>query len=249
MPTSNDLSYNQRSWNMYAAAVQDAGGVPVKVELGLAASELMRLARECDGVLLPGSPADVEPKSYGQDRIERCAPADPLREAADRILLEEAFATGKPVLGICYGVQSLNVWRGGTLVQDLDPMPVNHEAGSSVAVAHGATVAPGTLLGGFIDQEEANMQGDELRLPINSSHHQAIEQAGSGLRVVAVSTQDGVVEAIEGDGSSGQPEFLLGVQWHPERSTAISTTSRAIFAGLVGAAVVRKGRSLAVAGA
>lgn len=248
VPTSNDLSYNQRSWGMYAAAVQDAGGVPVRVELGGMASELMRLARGCDGVLLPGSPADVDPKSYGQERMDRCAPADPLREAADRILLEEAFAGGKPVLGICYGAQSLNVWRGGTLLQDIPPVPVNHEAGPSIAVAHGASVSPGTLLGGLVDGQEGRFEGGEVHLAINSSHHQAIERVGSGLRLVALSTQDGVGEAVEGDGSTEQPEFLLGVQWHPERSTAISATSRAIFAGLVGAAVAWKGRALAVVG-
>lgn len=246
IPTSIDLPYNQRSWPLYAAAVEAAGGVPLKVDLDLLDAALMQAARECEGVLLPGSLADVEPSLYGRVRLDACGPGDPARERADRILLEEAFATGKPVLGICYGAQSLNVWRGGTLCQDLVPVPVSHSAGAAVAVAHLVTVDREGLLGSLVAVEEIVRVGMEVRLPVNSSHHQALEQIGEGLRVVAVSSQDGIIEAVEGLQGSDCPEFLLGVQWHPERSVAVSGTSRAIFAGLIAAsaayAAITRGR-------
>jgi len=236
VPTSSDLAYNQRSWPAYAEAVRRSGGEPVEFPLTLLRSEQVALASSCQGVLLPGSPADVEPTKYGAERDPSTSPADPSREAVDFLLLEDALAHGKPVLGICFGVQSMNVWRGGTLVQDLTLVPVNHEAGSSVAVAHVALIAPESLLGSIVDTQEAPVSGEFLRLPINTSHHQSIAVPGDGLRVVARCPDDGVIEAVELDPATfpiQRPQFLVGVQWHPERSYEISATSRALFARLV----------------
>lgn len=260
VPTTNDAGYNQRSWPSYAEAVSQAGGEPVRIDLGASPEELRRLAAGCDGVLLPGSPADVDPALYGAERDPACAAADPARETVDYLLLEDAERRGKPVVAICYGIQSLNVWSGGTLVQDLMPMPVNHSAGSKIAVAHTARVLPGSLLARLLEPEEAPLVDGWLRLPVNSSHHQAVAAPGVGLRVVARSAEDGVVEAVErvagnakNPGDLGEIEgardamfhvehsgerpqrgqFVLGVQWHPERSYSMSAASRAIFARLV----------------
>jgi len=241
VPTSTDLPYNHRSWPSYATAVTRSGGEPVAVELGLAAAELRALVASCDGVLLPGSPADVDPALYGAERDPATAAADPAREAVDYLLLEDAEKQGKPVLGICFGVQSLNVWRGGSLVQDLTPLPVNHEAGSKVAIAHTAIVAKDSLLASLLTEEEAPERDGFLRLPINTSHHQAVAAPGAGLRIVARSPEDGVIEAVEMDTDDsmfhvehpGAKQFVLGVQWHPERSFEISAASRALFARLV----------------
>ncbi len=137
------------------------------------------------------------------------------------------------MLGICYGVQSLNTWRGGTLIQDLSCRPVNHSAGGSVAIAHSASIESTGILRGLVDPSEGAQKAGEMRLPVNSSHHQAIEQPGDGLIVAAVSSEDGVVEAVEGTLNAAAPSFVLGVQWHPERSVAISGTSRAIFRGFM----------------
>lgn len=251
VPTSADFAYNHRSWPMYAEAVREAGGMPVEVSLNLSEQEIARIAHGCDGMLLPGSPADVHPRLYGQEPIAECAEADVAREMVDRILLEECSASGKPVLGICYGAQSLNIWRGGTLVQDLSVRPVNHAAGASVAVAHSVVLGDGGtggagLLSSLVDSTEGLLKGGELRLAVNSSHHQAVEQIGAGLRVAAVSAEDGVIEAIERSGESDLPEFALGVQWHPERSTAISATSRALFRALIEASMVRMQRDALV---
>jgi putative glutamine amidotransferase len=243
VPTSTDFDYNRRSWPVYAAAIERSGGEPVEVRLDQPPAETARLIANCQGVLLPGSGADVNPQKYGQDPMEECAPADAARENVDELLLQDAHNMGKPILTICFGTQMLNVWRGGSLVQHLPGLPVNHKAGRAVAVAHTAAVAPGSLLDEVVGEaaaaEAAPVRDGLLRLPVNSSHHQAIESPGDGLRVSARSSEDGVIEAIEGSrpDHSGHPgtggSFVLGVQWHPERTFEESAASRALFARLV----------------
>ncbi len=241
VPTSTDVAYNQRSWPSYARAVALSGGEPVAIPLNLPELMLRELIASCDGVLLPGSPADVNPALYSADRDPATATADPAREAIDYLLLDEAEKHGKPVLGICFGVQSLNVWRGGSLVQDLTPLPVNHSAGSKVAIAHTALVAKNSLLASLLTEEEAPEVDGFLRLPINTSHHQAVAAPGTGLRIVAQCPEDGVIEAIEINADDSvfhvehpaAKQFVLGVQWHPERSFEISAASRALFGKLV----------------
>jgi putative glutamine amidotransferase len=235
IPTSFDLEYNQQAWPQYAAAVEQSGGEAVEVALNLSPARIADLMNTCQGIVLPGSGADVSPRKYGQDAIEACAAPDPARENVDELLIQDAYNLHKPILAICFGLQSLNVWRGGTLVQDLTVMPVNHAAGGSVAVAHSLMVAPDSILGGLLSPDEAPMLEDGfLRLPVNSSHHQAIGVPGDGLRIVARCPQDGVIEAVEGDlNPDGASHFVLAVQWHPERSYTISAASRAIFARLV----------------
>jgi len=241
VPTSTDVAYNQRSWPSYAKAIALSGGEPVAIPLNLPTLMLGELIASCEGVLLPGSPADVDPALYGADRDPATAAADPAREAVDYLLLDDAEKHGKPVLGICFGVQSLNVWRGGSLVQDLTPLPVNHSAGSKVAIAHTALVSKDSVLASLLTDEEAPEIAGFLRLPINTSHHQSVAAPGTGLRIVARSPEDGVIEAVELDADDSvfhvehppAKQFLLGVQWHPERSFDISAASRALFRKLV----------------
>jgi putative glutamine amidotransferase len=239
LPTSSNAEYNHRSWPSYAAAVQASGGEPVEIPLNATPVEIANLINTCQGVLLPGSPADVNPQKYGQDPIPECAPADHPRENVDELLLQDAHNLYKPIFAICFGVQILNVWRGGTLVQDLNILPVNHSAGSKVAIAHTATIAPESLLGKVLTREEATEQDNFLRLPINSSHHQAIGIPGDGLRVSARCPQDAVIEAVEGGQATegATAHFVLGVQWHPERSYDISPTSRALFDRFIAEAI------------
>ena len=242
-PTSIDLSYNRECWPQYAEAVRAAGGAAVEASLTSGRQALFALAGTCEGVLLPGSLADVSPELYGHARVEACGLADTLREQCDLALLEHVFASRKPLLAICYGAQSLNVSQGGTLLQDLAYVPVNHAAGAGVGVAHGTAVLRGSMLGEIV-AEAAGAEGlreGPLRLMINSSHHQAIGVPGQGLLVVARSTEDLVVEAIERTERSAS--FLLGVQWHPERTTAISAVSREVFVRFVQAAAHWRGSS------
>jgi putative glutamine amidotransferase len=234
IPASTDIPYSQRAWPLFADAIARSGGEPVQIDLIATPSQIQALADSCDGICLPGSPADVDPLRYGTEIDPATAAADPLREAVDSILLEDAYKYGKPVLGVCFGNQFLNVWRGGSLVQDLTPLPVNHSAGGSVAIAHTALIAENSLLASIVIPEEAPTEADFLRLPINTSHHQSIASPGNGLRIVARCPDDGVIEAVEADSSEeGTPHFVLGVQWHPERSYDISATSRAIFDRLI----------------
>lgn len=233
VPNSSNPDYNQRSWPNYAAAVEGAGGEAVRLEIESSTRSLREAARRCSGILLPGSPADVLPSRYGAEPDPATNKADEAREMADWTLLEEAERNRLPVLGICYGLQSLNVYRGGSLVQDLMPVPVNHSAGSKVAVAHSAEIAKESLLGSLLSSDEAPESGGFLRLPVNSSHHQAIAQPAPGMRIVARCPEDGVIEAIEAEYDPKNPWFFMAVQWHPERSTEISAASRALFSRLI----------------
>ncbi len=232
IPTSVDHAYNQQNWPVYAACLEACGAEPVPFLLDLSARKAEALASGCQAVCLTGSPADVNPVHYGQEREPACSPADSAREQVDRLLLEQVFSGKKPLLAICFGLQFLNVFRGGTLVQDLAPLPVNHTAGASVGVAHMVAVAPGSLLA-RLSADDA-LEGDATRMAANSSHHQAVGIPGAGLRVTGRCPQDGVVEALELALPEEHP-FLLGVQWHPER-TFSSAASRRLFDGLVAAA-------------
>src|ERR1700722_8188507 len=213
VPTSPDPEYNRRSWQQYAQALERSGADPVEVPLNQQPAATAKLIADCQGILLPGSPADVNPQKFGQEPDPECAPADAARENVDELLLQDAHNMGKPIFTICFGTQMLNVWRGGTLVQHLMPMPVNHAAGKAVAVAHPAAIAPNSLLAEIVNEQRTTDNGQ--RISVNSSHHQAIGIPGDGLRVSARSPEDGVVEAIEQSVSDGTPNgvggnFILG---------------------------------------
>ena len=222
-PSSLDEAYNARSLPAYQDALHSVAAEPVLIRLGLPQESVARSLAGTQGVLLPGSRFDIDPQAYGEARIPECGPADPARAAVDELLIQDAFNLHKPILAICGGLQALNVWRNGTLIQDLKTT-VDHQPGRHVERAHRVDVAPGSRLATLL---EGIKPGD---LWVNSSHHQAIRTIGDNLAVTAVSPEDGVVEAIELDSAV---HFVLGVQWHPERAFQTDTLSRAIFAEFV----------------
>ena len=234
VPHSGDRKYAERALPQYEEAVRLAGGEPVRIELAQTSDQVMEELKSCDAILLPGSPADVDPKKYGAERHEKTAPADRQRDLVDDLLLQDAYRLRKPVLGICYGLQSLNVHRSGTLVQHIESA-INHEAGRKIANAHTVNIEPESRLAKIVGA------GDKKKVPVNSSHHQSADVAGEGLRVVARSAEDGVIEALEGNEPG---HFVLAVQWHPERSVndgpELANPANAIFRAFIEAAKVRQ---------
>ena len=220
----SEPDYADRALPQYERAVEQAGGEPVRIPLDRTPAQVMKLIERCDAVLLPGSRADVDPSKYDAPRHERTAAADTRRDTVDELLLQDAYNMRKPVVGICYGLQILNVYRTGTLIQHI-VSAVNHEAGRDVPVAHEVTVEPGSKLAAIVQTQ--------AKIPVNSSHHQSADVIGDGLRVVARCPDDGIIEAVEGTSAD---HFVLAVQWHPERSVDADEPSRAIFRALVDAA-------------
>ncbi|HEY7617481.1 MAG TPA: gamma-glutamyl-gamma-aminobutyrate hydrolase family protein, partial [Terriglobales bacterium] len=149
LPHSGDREYAQRAFPQYAQAVEMAGGQPVPIELGLTPAQVMTVIERCDAVLLPGSKADVDPAKYDAPRHAKTEAADPRRDTVDELLLQDAYNMRKPVLGVCYGMQILNVYRSGTLLQHLES-PINHAAGRKVPVAHKVEIESSSRLGGII---------------------------------------------------------------------------------------------------
>jgi putative glutamine amidotransferase len=235
MPHSTNHEYGQRAIPQYERAVVLAGAEPVCIPLDQTAAEVKKLIAACDAVLLPGSNADVDPARFKQPPSPRSAAADARREQVDDLLLADAYAHRKPVLGICYGLQSLNVFRGGSLIQHIpDFLPeaartkVNHEAGKKVPVAHTVEIEGNSQLAKIVADA-----GRESVVPVNSSHHQSADVIGEGLRIVARCPDDRIIEGLEG---TSPDHFVLAVQWHPERSVDDDNASRAIFDALVRAA-------------
>jgi putative glutamine amidotransferase len=221
-----ELSGERSKYNWYGEAVRLAGGEPVEISLGLAPDQLRSRAEALDALVLPGSPADIEPTRYYAVRQPKTAQSDPDRESTDSSLLRHAFAEGKPVLAICFGVQSLNVFLSGSLIQDI-PSEVRTEIQHSWAREQDAPepfhligIEPGSRLAQLAGKNEAR---------VNSSHHQSVLAPGRGLRVTARAA-DGVIEAVEWTGDS---HWVTGVQWHPERMIKDDLLAQALFRELV----------------
>ncbi|MET0769376.1 MAG: gamma-glutamyl-gamma-aminobutyrate hydrolase family protein [Solirubrobacteraceae bacterium] len=188
----------------YTQAVQEAGGVAVVVPAHGFADDTAALVDRLDGLIFSGGP-DIDPAVYGQLRHPRLGPdVDRVSDEYELALLRAAGERGLPVLGICRGMQALNVSRGGTLHQHLpDRTVLGHDQGSaSFEPAHRVSVAIGSLL---------HRLAGAATLDVNSFHHQAVDRLGRGLEICAVAP-DATVEAIWDPAA----EFCLGVQWHPE---------------------------------
>jgi putative glutamine amidotransferase len=227
-----EVTGKREAYEKYVHAVRSADAEPVEISLGLSPAELKNLASTLDAVVLPGSPADVEPSLFRAARNPKTAESDPDRERADFALLDHAITEHKPVLAICYGVQSLNVFLGGSLVQDI-PSAIHtkiqhawtgHEGPEP---HHSVTLDAGSRLAQLAGANQAQ---------VNSSHHQSVLQPGNSLSVVA-HAPDGVIEAVEWNGDTS---WIVGVQWHPERMVATDELAKSLFRELARAAAAAR---------
>jgi putative glutamine amidotransferase len=228
----DSAAYNLRSLPQYLHSLISAGATPIPIPLHESPQRVAKILSTCHGILLPGSPADIDPQKYGEARNPHSADADAERAAVDELLIQDAFNLHKPILGICQGTQALNVWLGGDLIQDIPTQigtAVDHAPGRVVLDAHPLQITPNTRLASIVKSCPREL-GDVY---VNSSHHQAIRTHGDNLVISARSAQDGVIEAVE---LASSEHFVLAVQWHPERTYNESALSRAIFAAFVHAA-------------
>jgi putative glutamine amidotransferase len=210
----------------YAEAVLGAGGLPIYIPLFPDLDYLAPLVDRLDGVVLAGSNSDVDPLRYGADPHPKLGDVLPRRDATDALLIELAEERRLPLLAICYGLQALNVVRGGTLVQDIASQvegAIKHQQGDVyVRHAHKIDILNGTLLSDLAGRTSTT---------VNSHHHQAIERLGRNLTPVAWAS-DGVIEAVVDDAAE---HWIFGVQWHPEVGWAEDPLSQAIFASFLDA--------------
>lgn len=222
----------------YSEAVEAAGGLPVNIPLIPRADYIAGLMDSLDGVLLPGSDSDIDPLRYRREPHPQLGSVHPLKDETDLLLLAEIEKRRTPLLAICYGIQSLNVSRGGTLVQDIAsqlPNAMKHEQGvPRDRHSHRVRILEDSLLGDLAGAGDA---------PVNSHHHQAIEELGREL-VATAWAADGIVEAVEDPRSD---RFVLGVQWHPELGWERDKLSMALFDRFVAEARRFAGRPEGVA--
>lgn len=182
----------------YVDAVVAAGGCPVLVPPG--ETLLAELLSEVDGVVVTGGAFDIHPSHYGQATLGRLDRVDEARTGLELALAREMGSSGRPLLGICGGMQAMAVARGGALIQDLPAEPTHEQPTDPGQAWHAVELEPPL----------SDWWGSQVG--VNSTHHQAVLEPGRGGRVVGRSL-DGVIEAVSYEGS----EWAVGVQWHPER--------------------------------
>jgi putative glutamine amidotransferase len=209
----------------YTLAIKRAGGLPLLVPPQPDDEALRALSARLDGVLLPGG-GDIDPARYGEELLPICGTIEPERDGLEIPLARLALDEGKPILGICRGMQLLNVATGGTLYQDISaqrpdapPHPTTDYQGKRDRTSHEIEIQPGSAV--------ATIMGT-TRHAVNSFHHQAVKQPGSGVEILAWS-EDGIPEAMM---VSGHP-FAIAVQFHPEELVLVDPASQRLFDAFV----------------
>jgi putative glutamine amidotransferase len=208
----------------YSEAVEAAGGLPVHIPLIPSADFIKGVMANVDGLLLPGSDSDVDPLRYGHEPHPDLGHVHPEKDETDLLTLAEAEELSMPVFAICFGLQSLNVSRGGTLIQDIGsqhPSAIKHEQGlPRTRHSHRVRILEGSMLGQLAGSESA---------PVNSHHHQAVGTLGREL-VATAWAADGLIEAAEDPRGD---RWVLGVQWHPELAWDRDALSQSLFSRFI----------------
>jgi putative glutamine amidotransferase len=191
----------------YSEAIEAAGGAPLHISLIPNFDYIDSIVEGLDGILLPGSDSDVDPLRYGQQPHPDLGVVQTIKDETDLLVIGAAERRGIPLFAICFGMQILNVSRGGSLIQDIRsqvPEAIKHEQGAPrERPSHRVKLLENTRL--------SNIAGS-LDAVVNSHHHQAIESIGADLIATAWTT-DGMIEAME---DPRPDKFVLAVQWHPE---------------------------------
>jgi len=202
MPRMNNSPFRIYMKSKYVKCLKECGADVRWIDLKDPA-KAAKDALECDGLLLPGG-GDMDPAIYGQTKKTECGKPDPVRDAAELKMLEAFIPTRKPILGICRGIQVLNVYLGGTLHQDIKlTQGRKHQYFRKRKVgSHQVKLVPRARFSKLLGCDQ---------MIVNSMHHQAIDQLGPGLTIAAVS-EDGFIEGVE----LFLHPFCVGVQWHPE---------------------------------
>jgi len=219
----------------YSEAVEAAGGAPVHISLIPDSEYIDSVVEGLDGILLPGSDSDVDPLRYGQEPHPELGSVHVIKDQTDLLVIEAAERKGIPLFAICFGMQILNVSRGGTLIQDIRsqvPDAIKHEQGAPrERPSHRVRMLENTKLANIASAADAI---------VNSHHHQAIESVGADLVATAWSS-DGVIEAIE----DPRPDrFVMAVQWHPELGWESDVLSQRLFRTFVTEAVTARESTL-----
>ena len=218
----------------YSEAVSAAGGAPVHISLIPNDEYVESVVASLDGLLLPGSDSDVDPLRYGQQPHRGLGEVQPLKDQTDLLAIAAAERRGIPIFAICFGMQVLNVARGGTLIQDIPaqkPAAIKHEQGAPRdRPSHNIEILPGTLL---------EQLSDAPKVAVNSHHHQAVDMVGDNLLATAWSA-DGIIEALE---DPRKDRYVVAVQWHPELGWEHDSFSRNLFGSFVKEANVKAGTS------
>lgn len=208
----------------YSEAIEGAGGAPVHISLIPDRDHIAAVVDSLDGVLLPGSDSDVDPVRYGREPHPALGSVHPIKDETDLLVLDEVERRGLPLFAICFGMQILNVHRGGTLIQDIAsqmPEAIKHEQGAPRdRPSHRVRLLESSSLAKLANAQE---------MLVNSHHHQAIETVGSDL-MAAAWTADGLIEALE---DPRQDRFATAVQWHPELGWKHDGFSQALFDNFV----------------
>src|SRR4029077_9217443 len=204
----------------YSEAIEAAGGAPVHISLIPNPDYVASVMDDLDGVLLPGSDSDIDPLRYGMEPHPNLGSVHPVKDETDLLVLDEIEKRSLPLFVICFGMQALNVSRGGTLIQDIPSQlakAINHQQGAPRdRPSHAVTLDKTSLLSSLAASEQ---------VLVNSHHHQAVEKVGRNL-VATAWTSDGLIEAVE----DSRPErFAFGVQWHPELGWQRDRLSQALF--------------------
>ena len=233
MPQIDDQRIFLRMHPGHFTGIEEAGGLPIMLPLTEDEEIVRQSAALCDGFLFPGGP-DLAPEMYGARPLNETVVTYPPRDRLEKMMLEEAEKSGKPILGICRGLQFINVFHGGTLYQDLPeqhPTGVRHfQKPPFDAPTHRVTLFEGSPLQKLLGKDEVD---------VNSLHHQTVLDLGKGLMAMGES-EDGLTEAI----CLPDHPFLWAVQWHPESMHKTDDNSKAIFRAFIDAVNAQKEKRL-----